>query len=182
MQVQRDVGCSNDLTRCLPKPEFNVIRQQSKIQNVFQKLKIQTFIERIFPRNSGIPKSAAARLLTHGTKNCRVVKSGKSFWCTTKKHRGYKKITPAIKAAVNYCIIKYPHVIVSTITNDCVNINDMGSNKNKSITKILPKNQLQRFVTIWYGPCHRVDYQNHGKSTTIQLSVIQQCVTFFHLS
>ena len=51
------------------------------------------------------------------------MKYRKSFWFTIKKYRGFKKIIPTVKAAVKYLIINHPPVIVSHITNDCVNIN-----------------------------------------------------------
>ena len=49
----------------------------------------------------GVSKSTAPHRLKSGSKNYKAVKPGKSFWCTIKKHKEFRKLTPTIKAAVN---------------------------------------------------------------------------------
>ena len=38
---------------------------------------------------------------------------------------------------MHYWIINHPHVIVSPITNECLNINITGKNENKSVKNLL---------------------------------------------
>ena len=65
--------------------------------------------------NFGISGYTAAHMFSDDTKKRKATKPGNSFWYNIKKLRGYTKISPTSKVAVDEWIIKHSYIIVSPI-------------------------------------------------------------------